>query len=105
MPSYYAYILTNNSGTLYVGVTNNLERRVYEHKHGLVDGFAKRYKLDRLVFYDVAPDAQSAIMREKQIKGWVRGKKIELIRSMNSRWRDLVETWNGKGLDPSLRSG
>ncbi len=105
MPSYYVYILTNNSGTLYVGVTNNLERQVYEHKHGLVDGFAKRYKLDRLVFYDVAPDAQSAIMREKQIKGWVRRKKIELIRSMNSRWRDLAETWIGEGLDPSLRSG
>ncbi len=97
MPSYYVYILTNNSGTLYVGVTNNLERRVYEHKHDLVDGFAKRYKLDRLVFYDVAPDAQSAIMREKQIKGWVRRKKIELIQGFNPRWKNLAQEWYEKG--------
>ena len=105
MPFYYVYILTNKSGTLYVGVTNDLERRVYEHKHGAIDSFTKRYKLDRLLYYDVAPDAQSAIVREIQIKGWVRRKKIELIKSMNPRRRDLAETWCGEGPDPSLRSG
>ena len=105
MPLYYVYILTIKSGTLYVGVTNDLERRVYEHKHGAIDSFTKRYRLDRLVFYDVASDAPSAIVREKQIKGWFRRKKIELIRSMNPRWRDLAETWYGEGRDPSLRSG
>ena len=105
MPSYYVYIPTNKSGTLYVGVTNDLERRVYEHKHGVVDGFTKRYKLDRLVYYDVAPDAQAAIAREKHIRGWMRRRKIELIKSMNPRWRDLAETWYCAGPDPSLRSG
>ena len=105
MRSYYVYILTNKSGTLYIGVTNDLERRVYEHKHGLPDGFTKKYKLDRLVYYEVAPNARSEIAREKQIKGWVRRKKIELIKSMNLRWRDLAEAWCREGPDPSLRSG
>lgn len=91
------YVMTNNSGTLYVGVTNNLERRVYEHKQGIRPGFTKKYKLTRLVYYESTPDVQAAIQREKEIKGWVRRKKIALIASMNPHWRDLGETFNPEG--------
>ena len=97
MPHYYVYIMTNKSGTLYVGVTNHLERRVYEHKHKLILGFTKRYDLTRLVYYETADDARSVIQREKQIKGWLRRRKIELIRSMNPRWLDLAEGWYEEG--------
>ena len=83
MSDYYAYIMTNNSGTLYAGVTNSLERRVYEHKQG-AGGFTKRYMLTRLVYYESTSDVRVAIEREKEIKGWVRRKKIALIASMNS---------------------
>ena len=95
MSDYYVYIMTNNSGTLYVGVTNNLERRVYEHKHGTNDGFTKRYVLTRLVYYESSPDVREAIAREKEIKGWVRRKKVALIKSANPYWKDLSETWSG----------
>jgi len=101
---YYVYIMTNNSGTLYAGVTNNLERRVYEHKQG-VSGFTKRYKLTRLVHYESTPDVRAAIQREKEIKGWIRSKKIALIASTNPYWRDLSELWVAEGRGPSLRSG
>ncbi len=90
---YYVYILTNKSGTLYTGVTNNLERRVYEHKNKFIDGFTKKYGLTRLVYFEEASDINSAISREKQIKGWLRKKKIELIRSLNPRWLDLAQEW------------
>jgi putative endonuclease len=92
---YYVYIMTNNSGTLYVGVTNDLERRVYEHRHRTSDGFTKRYSLTRLVYYESTPDVWAAIQREKEIKGWVRRKKIALIASMNPYWKDLSEVWIG----------
>jgi len=69
MKQYYVYIMTNNSGTLYTGVTSNLERRVYEHKHKLVPGFTKKYNITRLVYYDATSDVRSAIAREKEIKG------------------------------------
>jgi putative endonuclease len=88
---YFVYIMTNNSGTLYVGVTNNLERRVHEHKRGEVPGFTQRYKATRLVYYEATPDIRSAIEREKQLKGLLRRKKIALIASMNPHWRDLGE--------------
>ena len=91
MNDYYVYIMTNNSGTLYIGVTNNLERRVYEHKQGVHSGFTKRYKLTRLVYYESTSDVRAAIQREKEIKGWVRRKKIALIASMNPHWKDLGE--------------
>jgi putative endonuclease len=94
MAQYYVYIMTGRSDTLYAGVTNNLERRVYEHKHGLVEGFTKKYNLTMLVYYEATDDIRSAISREKQIKGWVRSKKIALIESMNPQWRDLSEDWN-----------
>ena len=83
------YIMTNRSGTLYVGVTNNLERRVSEHRSKLVDGFTSRYDMTRLAYYEVYGDVHDAIAREKQIKAWRRSKKVDLIRSMNPRWQDL----------------
>ena len=89
---YYVYIMTNESNTvLYTGVTNNLTRRVYEHKEKLVDGFARKYKITKLVYYEVFEDIENAILREKQIKGGSRQKKIELINSMNMGWRELYE--------------
>ena len=82
--------MTNEGNrVLYTGVTNNLQRRVYEHKNKLVKGFTKKYNVIKLVFYEVCDDIESAILREKQIKGWLRVKKIALIESMNPEWRDL----------------
>ncbi|HOO40582.1 MAG TPA: GIY-YIG nuclease family protein [Syntrophales bacterium] len=89
MNNYYVYILTNKSRTLYVGMTNNLERRVYEHKNKLVPGFTSKYNLDILLYYEQTADVISAIAREKQIKGWTRSKKIALIESQNPKWLDL----------------
>ena len=93
MGQYYVYILTNSKRTLYTGVTSDLARRVYEHRHKLVDGFTKRYNLSWLVYYEATSDVGSAIAREKQIKGWLRGKKVALIESANPRWRDLAPDW------------
>ncbi len=87
---YYVYIMTNKGNrVLYTGVTNDLQRRVYEHKNKLVKGFTKKYNVIKLVFYEVCDDIESAILREKQIKGWLRKKKIALIESINPEWRDL----------------
>jgi putative endonuclease len=83
--------MTNKSGTLYTGVTNNLERRIYEHKHHLVKGFTNKYNIDKLVYFEETSDINAAITREKQIKGWLRKKKIALIQSMNPEWKDLSE--------------
>jgi len=90
---YFVYIMTNHSGTLYTGVTNNLERRVYEHKHKLIPGFTLNYNITRLVYFESGPDIDSAIQREKQIKGWLRKKKIDLIESENPNWKDLAKDW------------
>lgn len=100
---YYVYIMTNISGTLYTGVTNNLERRVYEHKHKLLPGFTARYNIARLVYYEAAPDPRAAIAREKQIKGWRRAKKIALIESMNPEWADLSADWYPEPQAHSIR--
>ena len=89
MNQYYVYIMTNKSRTLYTGVTNNLERRVQEHKQKLVPGFTAKYNINRLVYYEVTDNVYSAISREKEIKGWLRAKKIGLIKSKNPEWRDL----------------
>ncbi|HEX9445363.1 MAG TPA: GIY-YIG nuclease family protein [Candidatus Binatia bacterium] len=89
MKQYYVYIMSNESRTLYVGVTNDLERRVYEHKQKLVPGFTSKYNIAQLVYFEATQDIQPAITREKQIKGWLRKKKIALIESMNPRWNDL----------------
>jgi len=91
MSQYYVYIMTNQSRTLYTGVINNLVRRAYEHKQKLIKGFTKKYNMGMLVYYEVATDVQSAIAREKQIKGWLRSKKIALIESMNPEWKDVNE--------------
>ena len=87
---YYIYIMTNKRNTvLYTGVTNDLRRRVYEHKEKLAEGFTKKYNITKLVYYEVFGDIEHAILREKQIKGGSREKKIGLINSMNKGWRDL----------------
>jgi len=91
--AYYVYILANKTKRLYTGVTNNLLRRVYEHKHGLVPGFTKRYSLTRLVYFEATKDVLAAITREKRIKGWLRAKKIALIESVNPQWKDLSADW------------
>ena len=93
MRQYFVYMLTNKSGTLYVGVTNNLERRIWEHKNSLVEGFTKKYKINRLVYYEDTNDVLAAITREKQLKGWRRDKKIALIEAANPEWKDLSEDW------------
>ena len=91
---YYVYILTNWSNkVLYTGVTNNLERRLYEHKNKLVKGFTEKYNVNKLVYYDSTTDVKAAIAREKQIKGWTRNKKNALIENINPQWNDLSENW------------
>lgn len=86
----YVYILTNKNNTvLYVGVTDNLIKRVYQHKNKMAEGFTKKYNIDKLVYYEIFEDITSAFIREKQIKGGSRKKKIELISKMNETWRDL----------------
>ena len=91
---YYVYLLTNwNHRVLYVGVTNDLERRLYEHKHELVDGFTKRYHVHKLVHFEVTTDVHAAIEREKQIKSWSREAKNKLISENSPDWNDLSETW------------
>ncbi|MDA8170032.1 MAG: GIY-YIG nuclease family protein [Nitrospiraceae bacterium] len=92
MKQYYVYILTNKTNkVLYTGVTNNLKRRIYEHKEKLVDGFTKKYNLCKLAYYEIFDNAENAIIREKQIKGGPRNKKIGLIEKMNPEWKDLYE--------------
>jgi putative endonuclease len=89
MKQCYVYITTNKSRTLYTGVTNDLERRVYEHKQKLIPGFTTRHNISRLVYFEATEDIRAAIEREKQIKGWLRQKEIALIESMNPEWEDL----------------
>jgi putative endonuclease len=96
---YFVYIMTNTARTLYTGVTNDLERRVYEHKMKLFPGFTARYSLDRLVYYEAGENVLNAIEREKQIKGWLRSKKIKLIESVNPEWKDLSSDWRNQYLD------
>jgi len=87
--TYFVYIMTNKSRTLYTGVTNDLVRRVYEHRHKLVPGFTAKYNITQLVYYEATESILAAIAREKQIKGWLRAKKIALIESQNPGWKDL----------------
>jgi putative endonuclease len=127
---YQVYIMTNRSGTLYTGVTAGLEHRVWQHKTGAVEGFTKRYRITRLVYFEEYADVREAIAREKQVKAWTRKKRIDLINSVNPKWLDLAEGWYeveasdkdgvaladgnrapsggrnvvGEGLDSSLRS-
>ena len=94
MKQYYVYFLTNKTNTvLYVGVTGNLQRRLFEHKNEFVDGFTKRYHIHKLVYFETTSDATAAIDREKQIKGWSRARKNALISTMNPKWEDLSLEW------------
>jgi putative endonuclease len=90
---YYVYIMASRRRTIYTGVTNHLERRVYEHRHKLVPGFTSKYNATSLVYYEVTNDVTAAIEREKQIKGWTRAKKVALIESLNPKWHDLSSGW------------
>ena len=103
MKNYYVYILTNwTNEVMYVGVTNNLERRFYEHKSRLFPGFTKKYNLQKLVYFEHFGDIQAAIAREKEIKGWRREKKDKLVTKENPDWQDLSEGWNGRSLVSSF---
>ena len=88
--TYVVYILTNwNHKVMYIGVTNNLHKRLYQHKNKLIDGFTKKYNVNKLVYYESTEDVRSAIAREKQLKGWVRKKKNNLVAVFNPGWEDL----------------
>ena len=93
MRQYYVYIMGSISRTLYTGVTSDLERRVFEHKRKLVPGFTAKYNVTRLVYFETTLGVAAAIAREKQIKGWIRARKIDLIESINPRWDDLSVEW------------
>jgi putative endonuclease len=96
---YSVYIMASRSHNLYIGVTNSIVRRVREHKDHTFEGFTAKYNVDRLVWYETYPYIRTAIAREKQLKGWLRVKKIQLVEQMNPTWQDLSEEW-GKPLLP-----
>ena len=93
MAQYYVYIMTNGTRTLDIGLTNDLLRRVYEHKGKLTNGFTKKYNVTWLAYYEVTSAVYAALSREKQLKKWSRGKKVALIESFNSPWQDLAQGW------------
>lgn len=93
--TYWLYVMTNRSGTLCIGLTNNLERRVWEHRHGAVEGFTSKYRITRLVLAEPFAEVRDAIAREKQLKKWSREKKLALIRASNPEWKDLADEWFG----------
>jgi len=93
MRTHYVYIMASRSRVLYTGVTNDLPRRVYEHKRSLIPGFTSKYHITRLVYFEEFPDVRDAIAREKQVKGWVRSRKLRLIEQANPTWEDLADTW------------
>jgi len=103
---FYIYIMSNKSKTLYIGVTNNLKRRIFEHKSKLIEGFTRTYNITQLVYFEQISDARNSIIREKQLKGWLRSKKVALIEGLNPKWEDLSENlFNYKQSDPSSRLG
>ena len=93
---YWTYIVASRTGTLYVGMTNDIVRRMFEHKSGEFEGFAKQYHCNRLVYWESFDNVRKAIDCEKQLKGWRRAKKIALIESLNPRWEDLAEKWGAE---------
>jgi putative endonuclease len=103
---FYTYILGSISGTLYIGMTNNIEKRVWQHRHHEFPGFTAKYGVDRLFYVESFDDVRNAINREKQLKGWRREKKIALIETLNPKWEDLSREWYGEDRGPStpLRS-
>lgn len=103
--NFYVYILTNwNDQVMYIGMTNNLERRLHEHKNKLVDGFTKKYNVNKLVYYEYGNDVHAAIAREKEIKKWRREKKNNLVMTMNPEWKDLSLEWNVDKVSPAGRN-
>ena len=100
MKEYSTYIMASRSRVLYIGVTNNLPRRVYEHKCELIDGFTKKYKCKRLVYFESSNDINTILAREKQLKNWNRQKKMNLINGMNPEWRDLSEEFISDNHNP-----
>jgi putative endonuclease len=97
---FWTYIVASRSGTLYIGVTNDLYERVQNHRLGKIEGFSKKYRCNRLVYFEEYAYIQTAIAREKQLKGWRRSKKIALIEKMNPRWMDLSEHWGKEMIFP-----
>ena len=93
---YYVYIMASRSLNLYTGVTNSIYQRALQHKSGEIDGFTKKYNINRLVYYEIFEHIGNAIAREKQVKAWTRAKRLALIKSMNPTWQDLAESWGGK---------
>ena len=93
---YWVYIVASASGTLYLGMTNSIERRMRQHKGRGFEGFAKKYNCHRLVYHERFDDVRNAIDREKQLKGWARAKKIALIETLNPHWLDLAESWGAQ---------
>jgi putative endonuclease len=91
--NYRVYIMASKSRVLYIGMTNNLERRVYEHQHDLIEGFSRQYRCHRLVYFESYDRVENAIAREKQLKRWNRTKKIFLIERVNPTWKDLSAEW------------
>jgi len=91
---YYVYILGSFSGTLYIGVTGNLRRRIWQHKQHAIEGFTAEYDVTRLLYFEVYHEVSNAIAREKQLKGWRRAKKIALIEKRNRKWEDLGRKWH-----------
>jgi putative endonuclease len=94
--TYYVYVMASASRVLYTGVTNSIERRVSEHRTGRGDGFSARYRTRELVYVEAFGDVRAAIAREKQVKGWLRVKKVALIESVNPGWKDLSGEWGGR---------
>jgi putative endonuclease len=100
MRVYYVYIMASRSRVLYIGVTNDLARRVHEHRRSLIPGFTSKYRITRLVYFEEFMDVRDAITREKQIKGWVRVRKIRLIEEHNPTWEDRADLWLQKPHTP-----
>ncbi len=101
---YYFYMMASYRGAPYAGVTNDLTRRAYEHKQKVIDGFTKKYNVTKLVYYEATDSIEATIEREKQVKGWLRRKKVALIESVNPYWEDLAKKWDEEAptaTDPS----
>jgi putative endonuclease len=105
--AYFVYIMSSVSGVLYTGSTSDLARPAYQHRHGLIPGFTRHYNVNRLVWYDVTPNARAAVAMERETKRWRREKKVGLIEATNPGWQDLSLDWTPSAhkADPSLRSG
>ncbi len=100
---FYVYIMASKNRVLYIGVTNSVTKRVWQHKFGEIEGFTKQYKVTRLVHWESFDDVRNAIDREKELKGWTRAKKIALIEERNPKWRDLAEDWYRRRTDEQMR--